>query len=225
MTTNTKRGSRSTRSATKRDTKKPGSLAKLKRSPVRERMRQVIEENRLTQEDWGADEFGYYVSPAEKDFGLQKANLHEIPAAAWDALLDDIRETGNIAYSCRRVGIKRVTVYKRVERDEDFKKDLAAAHQTGLAHLEDVAVHRATQGVKKPVFFQGEIVGFTQEYSDQLLSFLLQGNHPKYRRGGEQGDGAALGGGVLVVPAPLDGTDWESAAMEMQKKLRSEVRD
>lgn len=48
--------------------------------------------------------------------------------------------------------------------------------------LEQEAIRRAVDGTNKPVFFQGEIVGFEKEYSDTLLVLLLKAHKPdKYR--------------------------------------------
>ena len=48
--------------------------------------------------------------------------------------------------------------------------------------LEREAWRRASEGVKQPVFYQGEVCGHVRKYSDVLLIFLLKGARPdKYR--------------------------------------------
>ncbi len=48
--------------------------------------------------------------------------------------------------------------------------------------LEAEARRRAVEGVRKPVYCRGEIVGTVKEYSDTLLIFLMKGARPeKYR--------------------------------------------
>ena len=48
--------------------------------------------------------------------------------------------------------------------------------------LEREAWRRASEGVKQPVFYQGEVCGHVQKYSDVLLIFLLKGARPdRYR--------------------------------------------
>ena len=48
--------------------------------------------------------------------------------------------------------------------------------------LEAEARRRAVEGVRKPIYCQGEICGTVREYSDTLLFFLLKGAMPeKYR--------------------------------------------
>src|SRR5579871_5668868 len=45
--------------------------------------------------------------------------------------------------------------------------------------LEDVAVRRAHEGLRKPVWFKGKIVGYETEYSDTLLLAVLKANNPE----------------------------------------------
>lgn len=198
-----------------------GELAKFPMSPIRAAAIMMYE-NQMADERKFADQYAPLADGPRFEFE-NEVNFNKIPAKAWDAFLSDLEETGNITKSCVRIGIKRITVYKRAENNEEFAKALKAAHQTGLARLEDVAVQRATEGVDKPVFFQGEIVGFTREYSDQLLQFLLKGNMKKYREAAKEEE-TPRGSGVLVVPASLDAGDWEAAAIVMQKSLREDVR-
>ena len=40
--------------------------------------------------------------------------------------------------------------------------------------MEDEAVRRAVEGVPRPVFYQGKVVGAVQEYSDELLIRMLR---------------------------------------------------
>jgi hypothetical protein len=48
--------------------------------------------------------------------------------------------------------------------------------------LEDEAVRRAHEGLRKPVWYKGKIVGYETEYSDTLLLAVLKANNPdKFR--------------------------------------------
>lgn len=137
----------------------------------------------------------------------------KIPKAAWLALLNEISERGNITDSCKVIGIKRITAYKRAGADpEGFGKLFHEAHKQGLRRLEDHAVRRAVDGVQKPVFFQGVQVAEVTEYSDQLLQFLLQGNDPKYKRKQEI-TGAEGGPLALLVQLTDDELDKKIAQL------------
>jgi hypothetical protein len=62
--------------------------------------------------------------------------------------------------------------------------------QLGTAALENEAVRRAYHGVEKPVFYKGEVCGYTQDYSDTLLIFLLKARKPEVYREGSRAESA-----------------------------------
>lgn len=69
-----------------------------------------------------------------------------------------------------------------VQRDPLFAQAFTAAKISFAESLEQEAHRRAVIGVRKPVYYKGEEVGATQEFSDQLLITLLKANLPdKYR--------------------------------------------
>jgi hypothetical protein len=55
----------------------------------------------------------------------------------------------------------------------------AQAYETGVDRLEDAAIRRARDGVEKPVYQGGVLVGTTTEYSDTLMGLVLRGKRPK----------------------------------------------
>lgn len=57
-----------------------------------------------------------------------------------------------------------------------FAETEPRAHRT----LEDEAVRRAHQGLRKAVRYKGKIVGYDTEYSDSLMNTLLKAQ-PKFR--------------------------------------------
>ena len=46
--------------------------------------------------------------------------------------------------------------------------------------LEDEAVRRAVEGCKKAIFYQGKVVGYETEYSDQLMLLRASSIHNGY---------------------------------------------
>ncbi len=66
-----------------------------------------------------------------------------------------------------------------------YKKAYALAQRDSVLALEERARYRAVVGTEDPIFHGGEMVGYRQRFSDRLMIFLLQANHPaKFRRPG-----------------------------------------
>ncbi len=95
------------------------------------------------------------------------------------------------------IGAHRRTIIKWPDRDEEFAQRWRNAVEERADKLEDEAIRRACDGVERPVFYRGKIVGYTREYSDSLLKFLLEVKRPKIYRA-RHGD-AERGDGVLEV--------------------------
>lgn len=70
--------------------------------------------------------------------------------------------------------------YDWLEEDEAYRKAFEQAEPKARRALEDEAVRRAHQGVRKAVRYKGKIVGFDTEYSDTLMNTLLK-RDPKFR--------------------------------------------
>jgi len=86
------------------------------------------------------------------------------------------------AAAAAAIGAHRRTIMKWPENDEEFAERWRDAVEEGIDKLEDEAIRRARDGVKRPVFYMGNIVGYVQEYSDSLLKFLLEAKRPAFYR-------------------------------------------
>jgi transposase-like protein len=86
------------------------------------------------------------------------------------------------AAAAAAVGAHRRTIMKWPEHDEEFAMRWRDAIEEGIDRLEDEAIRRARDGVKRPVFYMGQVVGHVQEYSDSLLKFLLEAKRPAVYR-------------------------------------------
>lgn len=97
--------------------------------------------------------------------------------------LDQLREGLTVKDAAAAVGIPRRTIAFWREEDPEFAKQWEEAYDEGTDVLEREAQRRAVEGVEKPVYQGGVLVGHVQEYSDTLMNILLQGRRPnKYRK-------------------------------------------
>lgn len=63
--------------------------------------------------------------------------------------------------------------------DPDYAERFRATEQKSARTLEDEAVRRAHEGLRKAVRYKGRIVGYETEYSDTLLLALLKATNPE----------------------------------------------
>jgi len=110
-----------------------------------------------------------------------------------EKFLEYLRQTCNVTKACELSRISRRSAYEWRADDESFRADWQKALEIATDLLEDEAVRRAKDGVDRPVYQGGELVGHVREYSDTLLIFLLKGAKPeKYRERFEQRNSGTL---------------------------------
>lgn len=80
--------------------------------------------------------------------------------------------------AARWAKLNRASHYNWMREDESYKERFREAEVTAARTLEDEAVRRAHEGLRKAVRYKGRIVGYETEYSDTLLLALLKGNNP-----------------------------------------------
>lgn len=81
--------------------------------------------------------------------------------------------------ACAEVDKARVTMYRLYRNNEEFRAQCDEAIAVGKESLEDEAVRRGKKGVRRSIYYQGEVVGHQQEYSDQLLIRTLEARLPE----------------------------------------------
>lgn len=92
--------------------------------------------------------------------------------------IDSIRENGNISAACRIIKMSRTGVYDARESDPSFADEWDEAVSEYVDSLEQEADRRAYLGVDKPVFYKGDQIATTKEYSDTLMMFRLKALRP-----------------------------------------------
>lgn len=131
-----------------------------------------------------------------------------------EAFFDGLRGGWSISNSALAAGIHERTV-RRWKADssasgqtdgsylDDFSTRWNAAYETGVDKLEDAAIRRAVEGVEKPVYQGGVLVGSVTQYSDTLLGLMLRGKRPKVYNTGRH-DGAGKDGGAISMLIEFD---------------------
>lgn len=92
--------------------------------------------------------------------------------------LENYQAIGTITGASKAVGICRTQHYDWLKNDETYAEAFAQAEHSVADMLEEEAIRRAVQGVERPVYQGGKLVGMVQDYSDTLLIFLMKGLKP-----------------------------------------------
>ncbi len=99
------------------------------------------------------------------------------------AFIEALRATGNVTLAAKYAGRSRNQAYYVRRRSEHFATQWDEALEEGTDLLKAEAWRRAVNGIDKPVYYKGEVVGSITKYSDRLLMFLLKAHDPKFRDG------------------------------------------
>lgn len=98
---------------------------------------------------------------------------HSISKSAWAAGISSVT-----AYAWKKNSLATADPETGVLKD-DFALRWKAAYADGVDVLEDEARRRAVDGIERPVYQGGVLVGAVTEYSDTLLAFALRGKKPE----------------------------------------------
>jgi len=98
----------------------------------------------------------------------------------------------SVSESARIVGLDRKQHYEWLKADRHYRAAFEAEAEQAAQSLEDEAVRRALEGVKRPMYYRGKPVRtgrgrsgrtvYEVEYSDQLLVLLLKRFRPQLYR-------------------------------------------
>ena len=79
-------------------------------------------------------------------------------------------------------GLTRIEISEKLETDREFARRFSKAWDLSIDVAEDEAARRAIEGWDEPIVSKtGDIVGYTQVYSDSRLLALLKANRGKWR--------------------------------------------
>jgi len=96
------------------------------------------------------------------------------------AFITALAECGCVDEACKRVGMGRASAYElRARANADsFRAAWNAALDHAVQRLADAAFSRAINGVTRPVFYKGELVGERTYYDERLTMFMLRYRDP-----------------------------------------------
>jgi hypothetical protein len=99
---------------------------------------------------------------------------------------------GSVAKAARWAKVARTSHFEWMREDPTYRPRFIEAEKQAACGLEDEAVRRAREGVRKLVLYKGQPVYvhgeplYETEYSDRLLERLLEANNPeKFKRRNE----------------------------------------
>lgn len=88
----------------------------------------------------------------------------------------------SVTQAARWAKVVRRTHYDWLEQSETYRAAFERATTIAGRALEDEAVRRAHEGLRKAIRYKGRVVGWETEYSDSLMLALLKGFLPdKYK--------------------------------------------
>lgn len=95
-----------------------------------------------------------------------------------DDFITHLRDTGLQATSASKAGVSLRRIELMREEDPTFDEQVSDTLDVMIDRAEREAFRRAVEGYQKPVYHKGELVDYTTEYSDTLLSKILTARRP-----------------------------------------------
>lgn len=131
-----------------------------------------------------------------------------------------LSETAKVAHSWRLAGGQENSIthlYARKRKEREFAAAWAQAMEMAGDRFEEEAARRAVEGVKRDIYYKGEVVGSEQQYSDGLLSKLLDGSKPDKYAPKRENTQVNVQVGLAVIPMTAPSLDaWEKQSIAHQ---------
>jgi hypothetical protein len=96
-----------------------------------------------------------------------------------ERFLECFAACGSVLKAARSAKLNRQSHYWWLREDPTYRPRFEAACERVAQMLEDEAVRRAHDGVRRAVRYKGKVVGYEMEYSDRLLELLLKAHSPE----------------------------------------------
>lgn len=87
-----------------------------------------------------------------------------------------------VTRAAEKAQVTKQSHYYWMRTDEIYKKIFEGMSDIIVGDLEEIGQIRAIEGVTKEIFFQGQVCGTEQQFSDTLLMFFLKAKRPDIYR-------------------------------------------
>ena len=139
---------------------------------------------------------------------------------AWQLFLASFSKGGIVTDAALAAGKDPRTIYRWRERSERCMSEFKEAERQAADVLRKEARRRAVDGVSEPVFFQGEICGYVQRYSDSLMGRLLVAHCEEHKQ-----ESTLKLKGDRKEPVTIDFSDLSSDQIRRILALEEEVAE
>lgn len=93
--------------------------------------------------------------------------------------LECFAASSSVLKASRWAKVHRQSHYRWLGESETYRKAFEVTECRAARTLEDEAVRRAHDGVKKTIRYKGKVVGHEHEYSDSLMQTMLKATNPE----------------------------------------------
>lgn len=136
--------------------------------------------------------------------------------------LECFKVCSSVTLAARWAKCTRQAHHLWTKESPEYKAAFEEAEIIAARVLEDEAVRRAHEGVKKAIRYKGKIVGYEHEYSDTLMALMLKGALPKKYRERPPVDDTLPGGASPAAAAVIIQTimqELADAPIEIRNRL------
>jgi hypothetical protein len=123
-------------------------------------------------------------------------------------------EHGTVCKACEVAKVARSTAYEG-RTDEQFAEMWDEIEAATTDAMEREAYRRAVEGVERPVWQGGKLMGTVAEYSDTLLIFMLKGRKPEVYRDNVRVEHSGPSGGPIELAPPGQQLDLSARAARL----------
>lgn len=119
----------------------------------------------------------------KRKYERKETSMHLAAAVTrevFELIMERFEKTGAIQSACDACGVT-LGMFHHSMSNNGWQEDYAASYRRFKDSLTGELIRRARDGVQKPVWYKGEVVGHTTEYSDRLLETAVKAHDHRFR--------------------------------------------